>query len=182
MIRVRAMSAIFLLLLAVPLIAEEAIVVRLSTVYDKASSTSDQVARVEAGTEVAVLERMGGWKQIYSEQKSIIGWVRSYQVRTVYSGFTPEVKTEAESRGFLSGLASFSRKASSFFTSSGSSGSSRTATIGIRGLSEAEIKGAKPNLEELAKMQQFASSSNRMPGFIKAGQLVAQNIAHFKAK
>lgn len=178
----RVLLGIFLLSLALPLTAEEAIVVRLSTVYDKASSASDQVSRIEAGSKVKVFERKGGWKQIYSEQKSIVGWVRSYQVRTVYSGFTPEIKAEPDSRGFLSGLASFSRKASRFFTASDTGGSARTATIGIRGLSEEEIKKARPDLEELDKMQQFASSSTRMSGFAKEGQLVARNIAHIEDK
>ncbi|MCH7880814.1 MAG: SH3 domain-containing protein [Proteobacteria bacterium] len=179
----RVLLGIFLLSLAIPLTAEEAIVVRLSTVYAKASSASDQVARIEAGSTVEVFERKGGWKQIFSEQKSIIGWVRSYQVRTVYSGFTPEIKTEPDSRGLLSGLASFSRMASSFFGSGGgTSGSARTATIGIRGLSEEEIRGARPDLEELDRMQQFASSSTRMPGFTQEGQLVARNIAHIEDK
>ena len=176
----RVLLGIFLLSLAIPLSAEEAIVVRLATVYAKASSASDQLTRIEAGSKVQVFERKGGWKQIFSDQKSIIGWVRSYQVRTVYSGFTPEIKTEPDSRGFLSGLASFSRKASSFFRTSDAGGSARTATIGIRGLSEEEIKKARPDLEELDKMQQFASSSTRMPGFTKEGQLVARTIAHFR--
>ncbi len=178
----RVLLGIFLIALTTPIVAEEAIVVRLSTVYDKASSVSDQVTRIEAGSKVEVFERKGGWKQIFSEQKSIIGWVRSYQVRTVYSGPTPEIRTQPDSRGFLSGLASFSRKASSFFGSSDTSGSARTATIGVRGLSEEEIKGAKPDLEELDKMQQFASSSTRMPGFTKEGQLVARSVTHLKKK
>ncbi|MFV2031408.1 MAG: hypothetical protein ACC663_02835 [Gammaproteobacteria bacterium] len=180
--RVRVLLGIFLLSLILPLAAEEAIVVRLATVYDKANSVSDQVGRIEAGSKVVVFERQGGWKQIFSDQKSIIGLVRSYQVRTVYSDSTPEIKTEPDSRGFLSGLASFSRKASSFFGSSATSSSTRTATIGIRGLSEAEIRGARPDLQELNRMKQFASSSTRMPGFTREGQLVARIIAHFKGK
>ncbi len=181
--RFKALLAILLFSVAIPLVAEEAIVVRLSPVYDKASSASEQVGRIEAGSKVEVFERKGGWKQIFSEQKSIIGWVRSYQVRTVYSGFKPEIKTEPDSRGLLSGLASFSRMASSFFGSSNnSSGSARTATIGVRGLSEEEIRGAKPNLEELNKMQQFASNSTRMPGFTKEGQLLARSVVHFREK
>ena len=171
-----------LLFLTIPLNAEQAIVVRLATVYDKPSSVSEQITRIVAGSEVEIFERQGGWKQIYSEQKSVIGWVRSYQVRTVYSESVPEIKTEPDSRGFLSGLAAFSRRASSFFSTSDSSRSTRTATIGIRGLSEEEIKEAKPNLVELEKMQQFASSLARMTDFTREGKLIALEIAHFKLK
>ena len=180
--RGKVLSGIILLLLAIPGFAEQAIIVRLATVYDKASNASEQITRIEAGSQVEVFERQGGWKQIFSDQKSIIGWVRSYQVRTVYGGSRPEIKTEPDSRGFLSGLAAFSRKASSFFGGSDSGGTTRTATIGIRGLSEEEIKGAKPDLLELGKMQLFASNPERMPVFVKQGQLVAQNVAHLKLK
>ena len=133
--------------------AGDGVIVRLAKVYPEASSRKKSIAKIAAGTTVNVFTRKGGWKEIYAEKQGITGWVRSYQVREgLYN--TPEIKQEAEpdSRGFLSGLASFSRKASGFFGGGKtSSGSASTATIGVRGLSEEEIKGAKPDLVELEK-------------------------------
>jgi len=110
------------------------------------------------------------------------GWVRSYQVREG-SYVQPEttVETEEDDRGFLAGLASLSRKASGFFSGGNSSaGSARTATIGVRGLSEEEIKNAKPDLVELEKMQGFGSNKSRMAGFVSAGKLSALKVKHIK--
>lgn len=169
--------------LAGPLQAnQDGIIVRQSSVHADTSSTSARVGVLNAGSRVSIFGRKGGWKEIFSEEKSIIGWVRSYQVRE--GAFTEQAKqeTQEDSRGFLSGLASFSRKASRFFGSGGnSSSSSGTATIGVRGLSEAEIKSAQPDLEELAKMQQYASNKKRLKKFQLNGQLSSNDVAHIKS-
>ncbi|MCP4186801.1 MAG: hypothetical protein GY763_04265 [Gammaproteobacteria bacterium] len=164
--------------------ASDAIIVRLAKVYPQASSLGKPIGQITAGTTVSVFTRKGGWKEIYSEQPLITGWVRSYQVREGLSNKS-EIKMEAksDSRGFLAGLASFSRKASGFFGGGQSSaGSAGTATIGVRGLSEEEIKNAKPDLQELEKMQGFGSDQSRMAAFVSAGELSAQKIKHLKKK
>lgn len=158
--------------------AETGLVVRQARVYASADSTAVTVAEIRAGTKVSIFSREGGWKEIFSEEQAVIGWVRGYQVREGNISTAPEVKTEADSRGFLSGLASFSRRASSFFKSGNASTSSGTATIGVRGLSEAEIVSAVADFAELEKMKQFASNQQRMPAFKQQGKLTPQNIAH----
>ena len=111
------------------------------------------------------------------------GWVRSYQVREGLVKAQVKDESGADSRGFLAGLASFSRKASGFFGGGNDSGeSSPTATIGVRGLSEEEIKGAKPDLEELKKLQGFSSSKTRMKAFIAGGGLTSKKVKHLKKK
>jgi len=89
---------------------------------------------------------------------------------------------ESDSRGFLSGLAAFSRKASRFFSSDSSNTASSTATIGVRGLSEEQIRTAKPDLAEFEKMQGFASDSVRLGRFISDGQLNAVQVGYIKLK
>ena len=161
---------------------ETGVIVRLAPVYSDANSVSPVVGQISAGSRVTVFERKGGWKQIFSEPKSLIGWVRSYQVRENMVIKSAEIETEPDSRGFLSGLASFSRKASGLFGSGGgsSSTSSGTATIGVRGLSEAELKAAKPDPEELKKMQGFASNKTRAAVFARSGKLEVQRVEHFQ--
>ena len=162
--------------------SENAVVVRAATVYAKPSSVSDRVGKIDAGAEVSVFTRSGGWKEIFFEKNSLTGWVRSYQVRE--GNYAPEIKTEnkSDSRGFLSGLAALSRKASGFFKSSSKPTSSGTATIGVRGLSEEEIKSAQADFEQLEKMKSFASDNKRARVFARKGKLEAKKIAYMHGK
>ena len=172
------MFALFIFV-AAPLQAnQDAIVVREALVYSAANSASEQVGKVSAGTRVSVFGRKGGWQEVFYEQESIVGWVRSYQIRE--GSFSPavEVENQSDSRGFLAGLAAFSRKASGFFRPSDSATSSSTATIGVRGLSEAEINAARPDYDEFKKMQQYASNNVRLVEFSQSGQLSVNNVEH----
>ncbi|NNE64595.1 MAG: SH3 domain-containing protein [Gammaproteobacteria bacterium] len=167
-------------LVLLPAQAEDGVVIRTSTLYTKADSRSETLGSLSAGSTVNVFSRSGGWKEVFSKKQNLIGWVRSYQVR---EGLVKDdIKNESEdSRGFLAGLVSFSRRATGFFGGGGdSAGSSRTATIGVRGLSEEEIKAAKPDLQELKKLQSFSSSKSRMQTFATAGGLSPQKVKHIK--
>ena len=173
-------TLLFLLSTSPLLAAQQGIVVREAKVYADASSGARQVGVIEAGKQVDIFSRKGGWKEIFSDKLELIGWVRSYQVRE--GDYAPQAEAEAEpdSRGFLSGLAAFSRKASRFFGGGGSTTSSGTATIGVRGLSEEELKAAKPDLVEFATMQGFASDATRLAGFRQEGRLSANEVAHIE--
>lgn len=178
-------SWIFALLLlpALPLLASESgVIVRDAPVYADASSSARKVGEIGAGTQINIFSRKGGWKEIFAEQQELVGWVRSFQVREGNYAPSVEAGAESDSRGFLSGLAAFSRKASRFFSSGNSASSSSTATIGVRGLSEAEIKSAKPDLEEFEKMQDFASDRQRMRQFALEGQLSVNEVELLKPK
>lgn len=180
----RLLQIIFLsVLLVAPLQAEQGgVIVRTAPVHDKASIRSKRIGQLKAGTRVSIAERQGGWEKISSDQPSISGWVRSYQVRAAESSSTVALETSSDSRGFLAGLASFSRKASSFFKSDSSNTSSGTATIGVRGLSEDEIKTAQPDFAEFEKMILFASNKKRASGFAKQGGLSAVKIPYISGK
>jgi uncharacterized protein YraI len=171
---------IFLLFLLPATVApadQQGIVVRQAMVYADANSASTQVGIIPAGVTVSIFKRAGGWQEIYSEERSMIGWVRSYQVRAgAYNSHVVSEKNE-DSRGFLSGLAAFSRKASGFFTQDGTVTSSSTATIGVRGLSAAAINSAQADFAELEKMKKYASNSRRMSSFVAAGRLQASKVA-----
>lgn len=174
-------TAVLLFLLCPPVLAnEEGLIVREAAVYADASSGARQVGSVSAGTRVSIFTRKGGWQEIFAEQAELIGWVRSYQVRA--GNYAPQIEADADSdsRGFLSGLAAFSRKASRFFSPGGSNSSSSTATIGVRGLSEEEIKSAKPDLAEFEKMRGFSSNPDRMARFQLDGQLSVNQVKHLK--
>lgn len=176
-----------ILLLSVLLVAplradQDGVVVRTAPVYAKANYGSRRLAQVQAGTRVTISGRQGGWEKIISQQYSISGWVRSYQVRAAESAPAVQAESDSDSRGFLAGLASFSRKASSFFKSGDQNTSSGTATIGVRGLSEEEIKTAQADFLEFEKMKQFASSGKRVAGFSRQGGLKAVKVPHISGK
>jgi hypothetical protein len=158
--------------------ADDGVIVRTARVFQEANAASASVGQITAGSRVSIFSRSGGWKEIYSEEKSILGWIRSYQVREGNFTQAPEAKTEPDSRGVLSGLASFSRKASSFFNFGGGDGrtSSGTATLGVRGLSEQQIKSAEPDAEELQHMQGYASDAKRVSRFQFAGKLHSRKV------
>jgi hypothetical protein len=105
-----------LLLLAPARADEQGVIVRRAPVFAEAGTASGSVGQLPAGTRVAVFTRDGGWQEIFSEKPALTSRVRVYQVRAGNYP-APVVTTEQEdSRGFLAGLASFSRKASGFFT------------------------------------------------------------------
>ncbi len=158
--------------------SEDAVVVREAVVFSKASSASERIAEIAAGTRVNVFSRKGGWKEIFSEEQAIIGWVRGYQVREGNYGVETSSHSKSDSRGFLAGLASLSRRASGFFKSNSNSTSSGTATIGVRGLSEEEIRSAQADFVELEKMKGFASNGSRASAFANKGKLKAKKVAY----
>lgn len=171
------------ILLVAPLQAnQDGIVVRSAAVHAQASLGSKRIGQLTAGTEVSIDTRRGGWKKIASREQAVSGWVRSYQVREASAASTVTVEPESDSRGFLAGLASFSRKASSFFKSDKSNTSSGSATIGVRGLSEDEIKAAQADFAEFEKMKLFASSKKRAGGFAKQGGLSSIKVPHISGK
>ena len=165
-------------------IGEEAtaVVVREAAVYAAADRTTDRVARLRAGTEVKVLGRQGGWKEVYSDKLQVIGWVRSFQIREGLSASIRESTEQSDSRGFLSGLASLSRKASGFFGlgSGESATSASTATIGVRGLSEEEIRTAEADFKQLRKMKSYASTPKRQKAFKRKGKLKSNRVSYIK--
>jgi len=161
---------------------QHGVIVREARVYADASVAAPQVGTIRAGTRVSLFGRKGGWEEIFAEREELIGWIRSYQVRA--GDYAPQVEADAEpdSRGFLSGLAAFSRKASRFFSNDSPGSSSGTATIGVRGLSESEIRSAKPDMAEFAKMQGFASDPRRLAVFRDQGRLTVQQVEYLGAK
>lgn len=102
--------------------------------------------------------------------------MRSYRVR---SGSLSITEKQSASGGFFSGLASLSRKASGLFSRQRKDYSfQRTATIGVRGLSEEQIKNAKPDLDELKKMDSFRSNKEKNKLFVRQGNMKPIKISH----
>jgi len=156
--------------------AQSATIITDTSLYQRPSLQSSVENLLKAGTPVTVLSRLGGWKQVSYPPNKASGWVRSYKVRT---GTIIISEKEQQSGGFFSGLASLSRKASGLFSSDKKGYSfQRTATIGVRGLSEEQIKNAKPDLEQLKKMESFRSNKKKAKKYAQKGQLKTRRINH----
>lgn len=114
-----------------------------------------------AGSRVVLGTRFGGWQQVtLLPERDIEGWLRVYQVRTDIEN--PEVLVKGddnEESGALSGLAAVSRRSTSLFgrrEMDRHEGGGLTATIGIRGLSEADLADARPDTGQLKRLKENA--------------------------
>lgn len=170
-------------LLVLPVSAnQDGVIVRSSFVYNEPSIASGSVGELVAGSRVSIFSRRGGWKEVFSEEQALVGWIRGYQVREGNFAAATSAESDSDSRGFLAGLASFSRKASGFFSGKSDRTSEGTATIGVRGLSEDQIKSAQPDFDEFEKMQTFVSDKQRLASFASKGKLSQHEVTHLEVE
>ncbi len=169
------LSVVLLIFTALDAHAQTATIITQAQMYENPSDQSRVIKQLDTGTQVSEILRQGGWKKI-EHDASITGWVRSHKVR---QGSIVIQEQKKQSGGFFSSLASWSRKASGLFSSEKKGYSfQRTATIGVRGLSEEQIKHAKPDYKQLDKMESFRSNNNSARLYAKAGNLKADKVPH----
>ena len=191
----RLSSLIILLSTLIPgtLIADQtAFVIREATAYEKPNSGATVSFRVKAGEAVDVSARQGGWKRVRETESQRFGWVRSYLVRENTQYRSSGVDSKQDSGGFLSGLASLSRKVSGFFATPSASTSEAVATIGIRGraasssgaestsmywLSPKRIVESEGDQAQLSLLQTYASSAKAGRKFAADAGLKAKSLA-----
>lgn len=175
----KLLLSLYILILSHSAYAASATVISESPLHQNPSIQSSVLTTLKVGTKVDTIKRNGGWKLITTnDSQSKTGWLRSYKVR---QGAISIVKKEEGSGGFFSGLASLSRKASGLFSSEKKDYSfSTTATIGVRGLSEEEIKNAQPDLKQLKQLDRFKSSKKSTLAFAKQGLLKSTSLKHLK--
>lgn len=151
-----------LLLAAVPLaaFADSGTVTRTSQVLAAPYSDAEARGTLEANEGVEIVERQGGWYHVRAEDGRD-GWLRLSSIRL------GAAKEEEESGGFWASLFSFT----------GRSGTrTASATTGIRGLSEEEIKDATPNPEAVEGLARFAPDENEARSFAGEIGLKSQDV------
>jgi hypothetical protein len=149
--------------LAAPAYAEQvAYTVRSTEVKQQPFSDAPTVVTLGEKASVSILSRQGGWVKISSSQGS--GWVKMLNLR--YTG-------TANKRGDtgLQSLINVGR--------SGSSGI--TVATGVRGLSEEDLKSARPNPGELEKLQTFAANKPDAAKFARDANLKTQQLDYLPA-
>lgn len=132
---------------------------------DDAATVVKQLAE---RTQVQVQERKGAWSRV--KVGNDIGWVRMMHVR---GGATVVVDEKSSSGGFFAG---FNR----LLSGSGNRGNQRaqSATVGIRGISEEDLRNAEPNPAEFAKMKTYTASENDARRLASEGRLAFRSVAY----
>ena len=139
--------------LAAPVFAEQpAYTVRSTEIKQQPFSDAATVATLNEKASVSILSRQGGWVRISSERGN--GWVRMLSLRS--SG--PAAK---QGDTGLQSLFNVAR--------SGSSGV--TVATGVRGLSEEDLRNARPNPRELEKLQRYEANKSQAESFARGAKL-----------
>jgi hypothetical protein len=180
----RCLSILGMLLVLTTAVAASlsGVIVRTALLKDNPAFDAKSVTTLSPGAKVNVLERQGGWQKVNLQASSNVqGWVRTYEVRTdIDPGKNPSVvKSKGSDDGVLGGLAGLSRAGAGLFGNRGKSDNERSdmvATIGVRGLSEADLKKAKPAPAELARMMQYSVDAETAKQYAQAGELQSQNV------
>ncbi len=119
--------------------------------------SSDVVTTLKKNALVSLLIRKGGWYQVKTS-KGEKAWLTMLSVR-----FTPMKKNRQKS-------------SANTFVSLRQGHSNVTATTGVRGIGESDIKKAKPDFEGLKRGEKFAVSYKTAQVFAEEVSLKAQTI------
>jgi hypothetical protein len=144
---------------------EQAVTKRATELREKPAADAKTLATLPEKTPLKVLARSGGWTQV--EAGTSKGWVNVFHV-----SFPSTVTSSSSSGGGLSSLTSalgFGKPRQE---------QAKMATIGVRGLSEEELKNASPNPEALKKMQSFRADKNAAASFARDAKLAAQSVPY----
>lgn len=138
--------------------AEEAITLRSTEMKAKPYSDAQTLLTLPERSKVEVLQRRASWTQVKSGQTS--GWVKMLSLQLVRG--TTQRRAD-------NGLRSLFNVAQT-----GRGGS--TVTTGVRGLSEEDLKHAKPNPQALKEVREYAATKAEAKRFAMAGKLKAQQV------
>ena len=115
-------------------------------------------------------ERKGAWSQVKSGNDT--GWVRMMHLR---GGATVVADEKTTSPSWLSRM---NNLLSGTSTSRTTNQRAQSATVGIRGISEDDLKNAEPNPVEFAKMKSYMASDADARLLALQGRLTFRNVAY----
>lgn len=124
----------------------------------KPSATAAAVGKMTKGMKVDIVAKQGGWLQVKAGK--VQGWVRLLSVRAGAGG--------VGSNG-LAGVAGVATRKSD--------PSRVVAVAGVRGLNEEDLKGAKFNEAELAKLESYVVTEAQAKAFAEKSGLKVRTVA-----
>jgi hypothetical protein len=156
-------------------VIDTATTVRPTVLRAATETASAVVADLAENTAVDVFERERVWVRVAPSgvENAQTGWVRFTDLR--FGGAGAAAQTAAQGGGF----AGFSRSVSGFlsgFRGRGASNTTATSTIGIRGLTVADLSTAQPNTAALAMIDTYATSPSDAEQFAGVGGLIARDV------
>ena len=142
---------------------EEAYTLRATELKAKPFSDAQTLLTLPERSKVEVLQRRASWTEVKSGKTT--GWVKMLSL---------QLARGATQRRADNGLRSLFNVAQT-----GRSGS--TVTTGVRGLSEEDLKNARPDPQELEEAKQYAASKVDAKRFAAQGKLQAQQVDYLAA-
>jgi hypothetical protein len=146
--------------------AETGTLVRATELKAEPFTDAATIARLAEQSRVEILKRQGAWARIKAKEGE--GWLRLLSLK-LGAGSMPRAKAdEGESKigeAALSVLGIGPKP-------------KPTVATGVRGLSEEDLKNAKPNPRELERMNQYAVSQRDARTFAESGRLRDQKIEY----
>ncbi len=160
----RKIVALCLLFGLVPAVwaGESAYTIRSTELKAKPYTDAQTLTSLPPRSRVEVLGRQASWTHVKST--SFNGWVKMLNLRFDANG---------QSRRGDNGL-------SALFNVASTGRSNSTVTTGIRGLSEEQLKNAKPNPQALQAAKRFAVSRSDAQHFAAQGKLHAQSVDYLE--
>lgn len=157
------LAACSLLLCSAAFAQESGFTLRETEVKARPFLDAENVGKLPEKAQVSILARQGGWSQVRAGE--IQGWVRLLSLR--FGNPDPKKNQTA-----LATTIGFGRQRP---------GAGPTVTTGVRGFSEEDLKAAKPNPEEVKKMETFSIPPAGAAQFAAGGKLVAQTVSYVDA-
>lgn len=163
----RLLAGLLFVAFAAPLAWAQAVGTTNRATELKADPRADSATVANLPKETAIVDvgRSSGWIRVQTGDKKI-GWVRSFHV-----SMKGNISESSSGGGFLSGLGSL-------FAPARREPPKTISTVGIRGLSEEEMKNAKPNPAEFNKMKSYAVSKADAQAAAQRARLNAQSVAY----
>ena len=155
-------AVLVLCVAAASALAAPGTVLRNDKLYSQPSAASKVAASVPKGASVNILAKQGGWLRVTSGQST--GWIRLLSVRAGAGGLG------GAGLGDVVGAAT-----------TRSDPSRVVAVAGLRGLNDEDLKQAKFNGEELAKLNTWQATSAQARSFAGQVGLKTANVAALPA-
>lgn len=151
-------SALVLCVAAASALAAPGTVLRNDKLYSQPSASSKVAASVPKGASVNILSKQGGWLRVTSGKST--GWIRLLSVRAGAGGLG------GAGLGDVVGAAT-----------TRSDPSRVVAVAGLRGLNDEDLKQAKFNGEELARLNTWQATPAQARSFAAESGLTTANVA-----
>ncbi len=129
---------------------------------EKPQSQSKDVGQISKNAAISILTREGGWYQVKAIT-NLSGWVKMLSVRFDRKPYRPG------KLGIGSVLSVMTTGHSDV-----------TATTGVRGLSEEDLRNARPDFSALAKLVAFQANTTVATNFARKGRLKTNKIAYLE--